>query len=184
MSQSPDFESLLGQYRDNYLQYVTTGSPQYKSAYQTVLDAITSAIQTKKQQAVSEQSVMSSFMEDYQKNQDAIQSMEDKSASTMETIQQVQDKYASAEERYKALGQTASVTPGTQRGLDILLRFGIILLLIPIFFIIGYFFPGETFGFFGQGQIAVQQAAAAASAAVAAVTPRYGAYTPGSPYLR
>ena len=175
MSQTPDFESLLGQYRDNYLQYVTTGTPQYKTAYQTVLDAITSAIQTKKQQAVSEQSVMSSFMDDYKKNQDTIQSMEEQSASTMDTIRTVQDKYSSAEERYKSLGETASITPGTQRGLSILLRVGIILLLIPIFFIIGYFFPGETVGFFNQSQIAVQQTAAAVGAAVAAST-RLGPY--------
>ena len=150
MSQSPDFESLLGQYRDNYLQYVTTGTPQYKSAYQTVLDAITSAIQSKKEQAVSEQSVMSSFMDDYKKNQDAIQSMEDQSADTMDSIQKVTDGYASAEERYKSLGTTDSVSPGTQRGLSMLLRVGIILLLIPLFFLIGYFFPGETFGIFNQ----------------------------------
>jgi membrane-associated HD superfamily phosphohydrolase len=184
MSQSPDFESLLGQYRDNYLQYVTTGTPQYKSAYQTVLDAITSAIQSKKEQAVSEQSVMSSFMDDYKKNQDAIQSMEDQSADTMDSIQKVTDGYASAEERYKSLDTTASVSPGTQRGLSMLLRVGIILLLIPLFFLIGYFFPGETFGIFNQSQVAVQQAAAAATAAVAAVTPRFGAYTPGTPYIR
>jgi len=185
------FRKLLDGYRDNYLQFVSTGSQQFKDASQTILGQIQATIDARRQQAESEKTVLGSFLNSYKANQDQLDSLESKSKDALGDVERVHSEYAATSERYNQLesGDSGStLVPETyQRGYALALRIGILLVLLVGLFLVGYFFPSEFLGAYAQQQQAVASAAAAASAAVAAVTPRPGGFgmaSPASPFFR
>jgi hypothetical protein len=188
MDETTKFRKLLDGYRDNYLQFVSTGSQQYKDASQTILGEIQGTIDSRRQQAESEKSLLGSFLQSYKENQAQLDSIESKSTQKLSDIQSIQNEYAAAQERYNQMDKP--ITPSVenyQRGYDIVLRLGILLVIMVVFFLVGYFFPSEFIGVFAQQQQAVASAASAAAAAVAAVTPRPGGFgmgSPSSPFVR
>lgn len=187
MDETTKFRKLLDGYRDAYLQFVTTGSQQFKDASKTILDQITASIDARRQQYEGETKVLGSFLSEYKTTQQGLDALGDKSAQSLKEIQSVQDEYATAEERYQQLAGDEGV-PATvvnaQRGYDIVLRLGILLVVLVVFFFVGYFFPSETLGYFAQQQQTVQNVGAAVLAA--ATTPRPGGFgaSPYSPYMR
>jgi hypothetical protein len=186
MDETTKFRKLLDGYRDAYLQFVTSGSQQFKDASKTILDEITAMIDARRQQYEGETKLLGSFLSEYKTTQQGLDDLEHKSAQSLKDIQSVKDEYETAQERYQQLegqGEVPASIVNAQRGYDIVLRLGILLVVLVALFFAGYFFPSETFGFFAQQQQAVASAAAAASAAVAAVSPRPGAFGMGSPMM-
>jgi hypothetical protein len=192
MDETTKFRKLLDGYRDTYLQFVSTGSQQYKDASQTILGQIQATIDSRRQQHADETKVLGSFLDSYKTQQADLTSLESKSAQKLDDVHSIQNEYAATQERYDVLtsGGTTPETPAVlnyQRGYEIALRLGLLLVFTVGLFLVGYFFPSETLGMFAQQQQAVASAAAAASAAVAAVTPRPGAFgmaSPSSPFFR
>lgn len=189
MDETTKFRKLLDGYRDTYLQFVSTGSQQYKDASQTILGQIQATIDSRRQQHADETKTLGSFLQSYTTQQAHLDSLESTSAQKLDEIQSIQNEYAATQERYDMLttGTPPPSTMNDQRGYEIALRLGLLLLFVVVFFLVGYFFPSETLGMFAQQQQAVASAAAAASAAVAAVTPRPGAFgmaSPASPFFR
>jgi hypothetical protein len=190
MDENSRFRKLLDQYRDSYLQFVTTGSQSYKDAYEKVLTEITGAIAGRKQQYSSETEVLNRFMDEYGKSQSEIENLQKTGESSVNDIQEITNAHISAKDRYTFFdecgggGGTSGGQPATlafQRGFEIALRLGIMILIIIALFIVGYFFPGEAYGFFGEQQRAVTNiASAVTAAAVDALTPRPAGFgTPG-----
>jgi hypothetical protein len=188
MDETTKFRKLLDGYRDNYLQFVSTGSQQFKDASQTILGEIQGTIDARRQQASTEKSLLGSFLDSYKTNQSQLDSLESKSMDKLEDIEKVRNEYAAAQERYNQQASGSAFVPvNAQRGYEIVLRLGILLVVLVALFLVGYFFPSEFLGMYAQQQQAVASAAAAASAAVAAVTPRPGGFgmaSPSSPFLR
>lgn len=198
MDENSRFRTLLDQYRDSYLQFVTTGSQSYKDAYEKILTEITNAISGRKKQYADETAVLNRFMDEYGKSQSEIEDLEKTGQSSVNDIQAIADDHAAAKDRYTFFdkcggggGTPSGGQPATlafQRGFEIALRLGIMIIVIIVLFIVGYFFPGEAYGFFGEQQRAVTNiASAVTAAAVDALTPRpsgFGSPGPlGSPAL-
>jgi hypothetical protein len=197
MDENSRFRKLLDQYRDSYLQFVTTGSQSYKDAYEKVLTEITGAIAGRKQQYSSETAVLNRFMDEYGKSQSEIENLQKTGESSVNDIQEVTNAHISAKDRYTFFDECGGggipasggqpATLALQRGFEIALRLGIMILIIIALFIVGYFFPGEAYGFFGEQQRAVANIASAVTAAAAeALTPRpsgFGMAGPMSPAL-
>lgn len=192
MDENAKFRTLLDQYRDTYLQFVTTGVQHYKDASKKLLDQITGSIDARRQHYEDEQKVLGSFLTKYKTSQEQLDALESTGKDKVEDIQRIQDEYAATQERYKQLegsGEPVASSVDLQRGYEIVLRLGILLVVVVVFFLVGYFFPSETLGYFAQQQQAITNVAAATTAAVtAAMTPRPGAFgmagTPMSPYVR
>lgn len=191
MDETTKFRKLLDGYRDAYLQFVTTGSQQFKDASKTILDQITATIDARRQQYEGETKVLGSFLNEYKTTQQGLDVLGEKSAQSLKDIESVRDEYAAAQERYQQLegdGDVPATIVNAQRGYDIVLRLGILLVVLVVLFFVGYFFPTETLGFFAQQQQAVSSvAAAAAGAASAALSGRPGTFgmaSPMSPYMR
>lgn len=199
MDENSRFRTLLDQYRDSYLQFVTTGSQSYKDAYEKILTEITNAISGRKKQYADETAVLNRFMDEYGKSQSEIEDLEKTGQSSVNDIQAIADDHAAAKDRYTFFDECGGGGGGTpsggqpatlafQRGFEIALRLGILIIVIIALFIVGYFFPGEAYGFIGEQQRAVTNiASAVTAAAVDALTPRpagFGAPGPlGSPAL-
>lgn len=187
MDETTKFRKLLDGYRDNYLQFVSTGSQQYKDASQTILSQIQGTIDSRRQQAESEKTVLGSFLQSYKENQDQLDSLESKSKDALGDVERVHNEYAATSERYKQLesgdGAATLVPENYQRGYALALRLGILLVLLVGLFVVGYFFPSEFLGMYAQQQQAV---AAAVGAAVAASTRpgTFGMASPASPFFR
>jgi hypothetical protein len=167
MDENSHFRKLLDTYREMYVQFATTGSQQYKDAYEKVMEQITQAIDDRKKHSETESQTLSAFLSEY---------TNDLNSLTPERVQEVSDKAAAASERYKQLAVTSSSAPiASDTGSAILLRFGILLILLPLFFLLGFYYPGGFGGMFGDSQYSLQMAANAAGRAAASVySPRFG----------
>jgi hypothetical protein len=149
-STDEQFETLLGSYRSNYMQYVVTGEPAYQKAYQTAYNQIEQLITARQEQVNAEKSSATSFLSNFKKDNESIQSMRDRAQSMIGELQQTKNQYEAAKTRYDNTDVLSSINPQNQIGLGIVLRFGILMLLIPIFFVLGYFYPA------GEGLQGVQ----------------------------
>lgn len=166
-SADEQFQSLLNSYRSNYMQYVVTGQGAYKTAYEKVYDQIEQMIQARAQQVNNEKTAASQFLNNFKQDNDEIQGMRDQVHSMVEDVQQTKNQYESAKSRYENTDVLTSLSPKNEIGLGIVLRLGILILLIPIFFILGYFYPSE-----GAGWAAIARQQTAREGQVLAATVR------------
>lgn len=182
-SADEQFEKLLSSYRSNYMQYIVTGQSSYKTAYEKIYNEIDQMIQARQQQVNNEKASASQFLNNFQQDNSEIADMRSKAQTMLEDVQQTRNQYQAAKSRYDNTDVLGSLSPANERGLGIVLRLGILLILIPIFFVLGYFYPTETRAPFVAAQQATQLIGSAAGAAAASSLQQLAA-TPGSPLAR
>lgn len=173
-SADEQFEKLLSSYRSNYMQYIVTGQSAYKTAYENIYKQISQMIEARQQQVNNEKSAASQFLSNFQQDNSEITEMRNKAQSMLDEVQQTKNQYQAAKSRYDNTDILGSLSPTNERGLGIVLRLGILILLIPIFFILGYFYPSEARAPF----VAVQQQAQALGTAVGAAIAQSPAFSP------
>jgi hypothetical protein len=152
-----DFENLLTQYKSNYVQFLSSGNPAYKTAYQNAQDAIEKVIQDRQAEVEEQKHDMKRFADSYQEGNSELSDIYDSASGLFMNAQQIEDTYRTAKQRYDKVVAPGSDTPALDvaNGYAFLLRFGLILIFLPILFLIGWWSP---------------QIKAAASTAVTAVT--------------
>lgn len=130
-----EFNRLLTEYKNQYLDFLTTGSPENKTAYQRVMDAIENAITKKRKEVESQKSAMKHFVKSYKQDNDDI-------AKLVDNAQELHDEYTTSKDRYDAWTSDPNVPKGpvidVANGYGIMLRFGIFLILIPVLILVGW----------------------------------------------
>jgi hypothetical protein len=146
-----EFNKLLNEYKTQYIQFVSTGDTQFKTAADKVMTAIEEAVQTKQTQVDSDKKAMNHFAASYAKgNQDLSDTIED-AQQRIQNAQDIHDEYVASKERYNAWTENPIVTPpyiDLSVGYAILLRIGVFLVLFPLFVYVGYITP--TLSSFGN----------------------------------
>jgi hypothetical protein len=150
------FENLLNEYKSNYVQFLSTGNPAYKTAYQNAQAAIDGAILDRQKEVEDQKHDMDRFADSYQEGNSELSDIYDSATGLFQNAQQIEDTYQAAKGRYNQAASPESGGPALNisNGYAFLLRFGLILIILPLLFFIGYWSP---------------QIKAAASTAVAAV---------------
>jgi len=134
-----EFNRLLNEYKDQYLQFLTTGDQSYRVASERALEAIEQAVTTKREHVDSEKAAMKHFAATYQKNNEELESAVQSAASKLKSSQELHDEYQTSKTRYDSTTSTASFDPSV--GYSILMRIGIVLILLPILALVGFVFP-------------------------------------------
>lgn len=131
-----DFNRLLDEWKNQYLQFLSTGEPSYKDASQRAQDAIDAAISKKREQVDAEKSAMKQFASSYTKGHSEL-------ASVTEDAQQIHDAFVTSKQRFDEWASKGAPAPSIDisNGYSILLRIGIFLILLPILLYVGYVFP-------------------------------------------
>ena len=160
-----DFENLLTQYKSNYVQFLSTGNPAYKTAYQNAQDAIEGVIQDRQKEVENQKHDMKRFADSYQEGNSELSDIYDSASGLFMNAQQIEDTYRTAKQRYDEVVAPGSNSPvvDVANGYAFLLRFGLILIFLPILFLIGWWSPQIK----AAASSAVSTAATAATAATA-----------------
>ena len=137
------FENLLNEYKSNYVQFLSTGDAAYKTAYMNAQEAIDKAILDRQKEVEDQKRDMNRFTESYQEGNSELSDIYDSATSLFQNAQQIEDTYRGAKGRYDQLVSPASGEPtlNVSNGYAFLLRFGLVLILLPILFLIGYWSP-------------------------------------------
>ena len=125
----------MTEYKNQYLDFLTTGSPENKTAYERVMDAIESAITKKRKEVDSQKSAMKHFVNSYKEDNEGI-------AEIVDNAQEINDQYQTSKDRYDSWTSDPNVPKGpvidVANGYGIMLRFGIFLILIPVLILVGW----------------------------------------------
>ena len=157
-----DFDKALDLYKSNYTQFLSTGNTAYKTAYMNAQEAIDKAILARQNEVEDQKRDMNRFTESYQEGNSELSDVYDSASGLFQNAQQIEDTYRGAKKRYDQLISPASGEPtlNVSNGYAFLLRFGLVLILLPVLFFIGYWSP--------QIKAAVTTSASAVSAALIA----------------
>lgn len=142
-SESENFEKLLGQYRSNQIQFLTTQRPEYKKAADIAERAVQDAL-TKKQGTVEEQrKAMTGFASEYANSHKELFTLADQANDMRGDTQKLVDKYETSKQRYDFWSEKppAGSTIDYANGYGILWRVGIIMLIVPILILVGFYSP-------------------------------------------
>ena len=139
-----EFNKLLDEYKNQYLNFLSSGSAEAKTAYQRVMQGIEEAISTKREQVESEKRAMKHFAGSYKKDNDELKNTVETANELSQNAQQINDEYVESQKRFDEW--TSSPTPKAEtvdvsNGYSIMLRVGIFLLMLPILFFIGMYTP-------------------------------------------
>jgi hypothetical protein len=152
-----EFNRLLTEYKNQYLQFLSTGNAEYKTAYERVMKGIEDAISKKREQVDSQKKSMSHFLDSYKKDNQDISKLVNNSEEITKDAQALHDDYETSKDRYDSWTSDPNVQKGpvidVTNGYGIMLRIGIFLILLPILIFIGYY----------GGSRAIQAATQAAS---------------------
>ena len=137
------FEDLLNEYKSNSTQFLSTGNPAYKTAYMNAQEAIDKAILARQDEVEDQKRDMNRFTESYQEGNSELSDIYDSASGLFMNAQQIEDTYRGAKQRYDQLVSPESGEPtlNVSNGYAFLLRFGLILILLPLLFFIGYWSP-------------------------------------------
>jgi hypothetical protein len=137
------FENLLNEYKSNYVQFLSTGNGAYKIAYMNAQEAIDKAILARQKEVENQKRDMNQFTESYQEGNTELSDIYDSASGLFMNAQKIEDTYRGAKQRYDQLISPASGEPrlNVSNGYAFLLRFGLILILLPLLFLIGYWSP-------------------------------------------
>jgi hypothetical protein len=137
------FENLLNEYKSNYTQFLSTGNAAYKTAYMNAQEAIDKAILARQKEVEDQKRDMNRFTESYQEGNSELSDMYDSASGMFMNAQQIEDTYRGAKQRYDQLVSPESGEPtlNLSNGYAFILRFGLVLILLPILFLIGYWSP-------------------------------------------
>jgi hypothetical protein len=142
-AESENFEKLLGQYRSNQLQYLTTQRPEYKKAADIAERAVQDAL-TKKQILVEDQrKAMTGFASEYASSHKELFTLADQANDMRGDTQKLVDKYETSKQRYDFWSEKPPTgsTIDYANGYGILWRVGIIMLIVPILILVGFYSP-------------------------------------------
>lgn len=136
-----EFNKILEEYRGNYIQFLTTGIPEYKTAYQRAQDIIEKLLQEKQEQVLKEKKDMKHFVESYKRDNEELTSLYDAGTSMKKDAQEIQDEYITSKNRYSEFTKKPEIPAKVDltNGYTILLRIGIIFIILPVLFFLGYF---------------------------------------------
>jgi dsDNA-specific endonuclease/ATPase MutS2 len=137
------FESLLNEYKSNYTQFLSTGNPAYKTAYMNAQEAIDKAILERQDGVEDQKRDMKRFAESYQEGNSELSDIYDSATGLFKNAQQIEDTYLGAKRRYDQTVAPGSGEPALNvaNGYAFILRFGLILIILPVLFFIGYWSP-------------------------------------------
>ena len=137
-----EFNRLLSEYKNQYLQFLSSGDIKYKDAYQNVMKGIEDAISRKRQEVDSQKSAMGHFLNSYKKDNKALGDTYNGAQGLAKDAQDLHDEYQTSKNRYDAWTDDPNVPKGpvidVSNGYSIMLRFGIFLILIPILILVGW----------------------------------------------
>lgn len=135
------FNKLLDEYQGNYVQFLTTGIPDYERAYKNAQTAIEQILDTKRQRVDKEKKDMKHFATSYKDDNEDLGGLFDSASTMYQDAQSIQDEFETAKQRYDQF--TKSPAPpkaiDVTNGYKLLLRIGLILILIPVLFLLGYY---------------------------------------------
>jgi hypothetical protein len=137
------FEEMLEEYKSNYVQYVTTGIEAYKTAYKNAQDALEQMVGNRQKEVEAQKADMQKFAESYREGNAVMGSEYDKAAELHASAQKIEDEYLGAKNRYEMYKDKTPDLPRVDvaNGYAMILRLGIILFIIPIMFLIGFWSP-------------------------------------------
>jgi len=138
------FNKLLDEYRSNYVQFVTTGTEAYRTAYTRARDAIHDMLGQTQEVVDKERRDLQHFAGGYQQDNADLGQLHDKASGMSRNAQAIQDKYETAQERYDAWlngGGSAKPVVDITNGYGLLWRFGALMVLLVLVFLIGYYNP-------------------------------------------
>lgn len=189
-----EFETLLANYKENYVQFVTTGQQTYKDAYTTILDKINSAITDHANTYETEKQSLSSFLTNFNTTQSGINSLQNNSTATLEGLQKLNSEYETTKGQYQQFfgeceegirGCPPKPTPHDgdyNRGVKIMIALSVLFFIFIFFFIAGYYFQGGNAALtpMQQAQQAIQQVANTTNLLAATSGLLTGRPTPGT----
>ena len=137
------FENLLNEYKSNYVQFLSTGNPAYKTAYMNAQEAIDKAILARQDEVEDQKRDMKRFADSYQEGNSELSDIYDSVTGMFQNAQQIEDTYQAAKGRYNQVASPESGGPAinSANGYAFLMRFGLILIILPLLFFIGYWSP-------------------------------------------
>ena len=137
------FENLLNEYKSNYVQFLSTGNPAYKTAYMNAQEAIDKAILARQDEVEDQKRDMKRFADSYQEGNSELSDIYDSVTGMFQNAQQIEDTYQAAKGRYNQVASPESGGPAINiaNGYAFLMRFGLILIILPLLFFIGYWSP-------------------------------------------
>ena len=143
MGDRGSFEEMMNEYKSNYVQFVTTGIEAYRTAYKAAQDALEQMVGNRQKEVEAQKADMQTFAESYEEGNAEMGSEYDKAAELHASAQKIEDEYVGAKNRYDLYKQKTPDLPrvDVSNGYAMILRLGIILFIIPIMFLIGFWSP-------------------------------------------
>jgi hypothetical protein len=143
MGDRSTFEKMMDEYKSNYVQFVTTGNEAYKTAYKNAQDAIDKMLTAHQEEVKSQKADMQHFVDSYKTGNDEMGEEYDKASELHQNAQKIADDYEAAKNRYDLYNENSPKLPtiDISTGYAMILRVGIVLILIPIMFLIGFWSP-------------------------------------------
>jgi len=143
MGDRASFEEMMNEYKSNYVQFVTTGIETYRTAYKAAQDALEQMVGNRQREVEAQKADMQKFAESYEEGNAEMGSEYDKAAELHASAQEIEDEYLAAKNRYDLYKQKTPDLPrvDVSNGYAMILRVGIILFIIPIMFLIGFWSP-------------------------------------------
>lgn len=143
MGDRSEFEQMMAEYKSNYVEFLATGNEAYKTAYKNAQDAIEKMVGARQAQVESQKKDMQEFVASYEAGNEAMGNTADEAAELHENAQAIEDKYLAAKNRYDLYTENMPTLPSVNisNGYAMVFRFGIILLLLPILFLVAYWSP-------------------------------------------
>jgi hypothetical protein len=136
-----EFNKLLDEYQANYVQFLTTGIPDYERAYKNAQTAIEKILDDKRQRVDKEKKDMKHFAASYKEDNEDLGRLFNSASTMYQDAQSIQDQFETAKQRYDQFTETPepSKAVDVSNGYKLLLRIGVILILIPVLFLLGYY---------------------------------------------
>jgi hypothetical protein len=140
-----EFNKLLEEYRGNYVQFLTTGIPDYERAYKNAQNAIEGVLVNMGKRVEKEKKDMKHFSKSYAQDNNELENLYNSASAMYTDAQTIQDNYETSKQQYNQFidNPTPSSAVDVTNGYNLLLRIGIILVLIPVLFVVGYYIVSQ-----------------------------------------
>jgi dsDNA-specific endonuclease/ATPase MutS2 len=140
------FNKLLEEYKGNYIQFLATGSAEYQRAYKKAQDFIEKALTQKRSVVEKEAEDMQHYTQSFKQDNSALSSMYDMGTDMYKDADQVQDQFEASKTRYdmiNTIGDKGNKI-NVALGYAILWRVAIVILLIPVLVLLGYYWTQSS----------------------------------------
>jgi hypothetical protein len=127
------FNRLLDEYKNQYLQFLSTGDESYRTAYTRAMEAIEREISTKREAVDADKETMKQFAASYKKTNEEL-------ADTLMSAQGAQEQHdAFVTSKKRSSSWTYTTSPDDASfGYEVLLRVGIFLILLSVLLFVVY----------------------------------------------